>query len=191
MFWIPICFLVFVGWVVKEIVNRIAGIGKAKKQYTRSAAIHEFEQKTTLSREDEWIIRQQLDGNYQKQFQIVREFMGGDIEEKDVQAFTYSTLYPAYRILAAQRGCVWNGYDLYTGTTLPSQNMTMNPPWKIFELSERFLVKIEETLREKGIKATLTADFIENSFEPVREHVAAYGYGKIDGRVHFKWACYA
>lgn len=190
MFWIPICFLVFVGWIIKKAVNGITSIGAREAQIMRASAIHKFEQLTTLSREEEWEIRKQLDHNFNKQFQIVREFMGDDIEEQDITQFTCSVLKPAYRILAAQRGRVWNGYDLYTGTTLPSADLKMDPPWKIFELSERFLVKIESALREKGINASLMADYIEYNFEPVREHIAAYGYGKLNGRVHFKWSVY-
>ena len=190
MFWIPVCFLVFVGWIIKKAVNEITDISARETQIMQSAAIHEFEQLTALSREEEWEIRKQLDHSFNKQFQIVRVFMDGDIEEQDVKQFTCSILQPAYRILAAQSGHIWNGYDLYTGTTLPPEDLTMNPPWKIFELSERFLVKMESTLREKGVNAILMADYIANHFEPVREHVAAYGYGKIDGRVHFKWAYY-
>ena len=190
MFWIPICAIVFAVWLVSRVFNGVKTANSNKREAAHADVVREFEVKTALGREREYEINKRLDHNFEEQYRVIRDFMGGDIEEQDIRPFALSTLKPAYRILAAQRGCVWSGYDTWTGTTPPMQNSQMNPPWKIFELTERMFLMVEDEMKKHGVQTKIMADYTENRFESVRDHVARCGYGKLDGKVHFKWIQY-
>jgi len=190
MFWIPICFLVFVWWLITKAYGGVTAIGANRRAEAHAEAIREFQAKTNLSRELEYEIRKRLDHNFTEQRRVILDFMGSDIEEQDVFAFAVSTLRPAYRILAAQQGRVWS-MDGWGGTTPPMQSEMMDQPWKIFELTERMFLRMEDEMIKHGVNTKIMADYIEYHFEPVREHVARCGFGKLDGRVHFVWAQYS
>ena len=114
MFWIPICAIVFAVCVVFRAFNGVKTINANKREAAHADVVREFEAKTTLGRAQQFAINDRLDHNFDEQCRVIRDFMGGDIDECDVKSFAISTLKPAYRILAAQRGCVWSGYDTWT-----------------------------------------------------------------------------
>ena len=188
MFWIPICAIMLAVWLVKKALDGVNAIGANKRAAAYATVRQDFESRTRLSREAEYEITKRLDHNFDEQYRVVREFMGSDIEERDVRAFTLSVLRPAYRILAMQRGCRWPVWEL--DVDLPSQCSDMDPPWKIYELAERLFLKLEDEMNKHGVQTKIMADYLENHFEPVRDHVARCGYGKLNGRVKLKWIQY-
>ncbi len=68
------------------------------------------------------------------------------------------------------------------------------PPWKAYEMTEKFLLRIEDTLRENGVETRVVANYGKgpsvSAFVPVRDHTRKHGYGA-DGFIHgglsFEW----
>ncbi len=189
MFWIPICFLWLIIWLVSKGVNT-AGMymnGPARtvpieKVY---AARTRFIHQTDLSEQERVEISKTASGCK------MIEFMGDG--DDDWNHFYFST-YTAYMIEAAKRGKLWeNGGPLgYSIGSIYSDYYV--PAHKPLELTEKFLLKIEDELRAHGVDAVIMADYRQYYFSPVRSHVAQWGYGQYAeqhmyrGSLRFCWA---
>ena len=70
----------------------------------------------------------------------------------------------------------------------------IDPPWLSYEMTEKFLLRIEEELKKHGVEARLVANYgnsLHNFvYYPVRDYVEKYGYGReghINLSTEFRW----
>lgn len=198
MFWIPVMFVAACVLLVRSMVYQSIDSKQKADMEKWEKRNSSFRSSTEPDRELLWMASE-TDNNPDEKKRIVREFMAEN--DKDWEVFAMSGFGPAKMILLAKHGKLPPlGYDI-TPPYLYSKKQhkwMISPRWKIFVMTEKFLLRIEDTLRAHGVNATLVANYGLNSpnyvFYPVGQYVEKYGYGR-DGYVNFStrfsWSAYA
>ena len=187
MFWIPICFLVFIFWAISTSYNKIGAAAQRRQAAEQQNITQAFVAQVT-DKKLEWETAKELEDNAIKRHNIVQEFMGGDPAWRDF----YFTHNAAQHVLMAKQGKipVWEAEYGYSGGT--STNL---PPWQMNEMRERFLLAIEQELRSHRVRTAIVAQFNTDAtaspigaFESLRSHVERCGYGDTIWATRFCWA---
>lgn len=168
-------------WIaVIVVVGIIYAIRRAKydaKEYARraeqdaiSSSMTSFYKKTTPNYDvrqeiDMRVHQNKYDGRREK---IVKDFMNDDDPVWD--KFTLAIFDPAACIIAARHGKV---YSCRIDT--PSDEL-VGP--RSLELTERFVLKIEEELQKNGVRTFIIGNYPGGeNYVPVREYVKEHGFG--------------
>ena len=189
MFWIPVMFIAACVLAVRALAHQ----GMEARNKAETAA---WERRRDLFRSATSPDRELLfevsgtTGSISERRRIVREFMSP--ERGDWDSFAMAGFDPAKMALLASRGKLPpTGYDIQPPYLYSQKEhaLLISPPWKIFEMTEKYLLRVEEKLKDNGVDAVLVANYGNSpsgnfQYYPVRDYVAKYGFAR-DGYVGF------
>lgn len=186
MFWIPIMAIAVVIYGVMFGFDKLqtgassAAFNSYQTRRKSFAAAHEPD------RELDWRASE-LEKNFQWRREIIHEFMADNDHDWDSFVISHNI---AKRIYLARQGKIsWIDSCGIRAPMPGSGEYAISPPWKVYELMERYMLRLEETLRENGVETTAVANYGSGyqhslKYYPVREYVKKFGYAR-EGYVNF------
>lgn len=187
MFWVPVMFvaacLLFVRYSFHSFSEaaRVAKENKWKKQYET------FAESVKPSRELQYKVHKDLD-NANARICAIQELVGNTSE--DWASFAIQSQEAAQIAAFAKLGKIESPISGFT-----AMSVHLDPPWKAVELTERFMLLVEEELQRNGVETQIVANYGNShygnyTFYPVREYVKKYGFarkGYADCTTRFEW----
>ena len=183
MFWIPLFVVASIIFIIRNANNANIKNRLDKKLISHESHYRVFANITRLTSEEKWEIEQKTK-RFDDRIKVVHEFMND--QDKLWDAFTGCS-HAAQIVLAAKMGKLYT--DPFYDQTIP---FTIRPKVcsirTAYEMTEKFLLKIESELNNHGVVTTLVANYDGKNYESVRSHVRRFGYIENPGRVSFRWS---
>ena len=191
MFWIPVMFIAACVLLVRYLVHTGEAAAAKAKQNEWQRGYEDFCSRVEPDRELKYKVDCECESG-ETRAKIVQEFMGDN--SPDWRLFSMHKPEAARMVLLAKHGKLESpifGFCIPAYFHKPSKSAQYNiePPWHHYEMTEEFLLKIEEELKSHGVEPKLVANYGNSAsgnyaYYPVREYVEKYGYGR-EGYINF------
>ena len=183
MFWIPVAMICAIVWLLKVLAEKSENSGaekrdKMQEQFDRMKFKNEHTPDIDLIYDiKDWMMTH----NHEDYVDLVKEFMND--RDDNWKYFARKSEYLEL-ILLAQRG---KTKMLYVKPPFIVYKPGDPRPYVLWEMAERFFLRLEEVLREKGVNVTAVGRYA-GFYRPVREWVERYGYAKyMNDDTIFSW----
>lgn len=197
MFWIPIASVLLLCHLFARTRYSI-GVARFQDEYRKEENARKALADRVNDIEFESELHEQLDKKYNEWTKIVQKFMGGNKEWGDYADFLRGKL-KAETVLMLQHGKL--PYDLTSpiGFELPISKKSPSAlkgngisAKQAMEMNERFLLTVEDRLREQGIPAAVMCRRFKSvnytlPYIPLRLLVEAEGWGSSGGGARFRF----
>ena len=182
MFWVPVAMICAIVWCVKAVVDRGTNtrsqVDVIQEYAAREKFIKDHEADIDLICDiKDWIMTHKQ-SDY---VALIQGFMGDD--DENWEWFTLKRFLNL--ILLAQKGKL---------TSLPERAPWIDykpgrpRPYTLWEMTERFFLRLEDELRKNGVYVTAVASYGHGKYLPVREWVEKHGYAYcVDFTTDFTW----
>lgn len=187
MFWIPVMFIAACVLLVRYLVHSGQEAVAKSKHDAWKRSYESFCSSVEPDRELKYRVDRECESS-EVRAKIVQEFMGDN--NNDWRLFSMHKPEAARMVVLAKLGKLESpvfGFRIpsYFESASKSSKFNIEPPWRNFEMTEKFLLKIEEELSKHGVEAKLVANYGNSTsgnyvYYPVREYVWKYGYGRED-----------
>lgn len=187
MFWIPVMFIAACVLFARYGIHSISEASLAAEENKWKKQYETFVESVKPNRELYNKVCKELE-SANARICAIQEFVG--IASEDWVSFAIQSPNAARMAAFAKLGKIENPTSGFTALPLH-----IDPPWKAIELTERFMLLVEQELQRNGVETQLVANYGNSpngnyTYYPVREYVRKYGFareGYADCTTRFEW----